>query len=133
MKKILLIIGILVSSALLLQSCTKEEDPSDEENTRTLFVGNWTVTDQCSKQTYSVNISFDDDNSSQVIISNYANLGKSAKAVVAGSNIQVESQNIGNGYSVSGSGQLNGEIISWSSYNFETDSDLTECTATFSK
>ena len=133
MKKILLIIGILLSSALLWQSCTKEGDPTDEENTRTLFVGNWTVTDQCSKQTYSVNISFDDDNSSQVIISNYANLGNSAKAVVAGSNIQVESQDIGNGYSVSGSGQLNGEIISWSSYNFETDSDLTECTATFSK
>jgi hypothetical protein len=133
MKKIFLIIGFLVSSALLWQSCTKEGDPTDEGDTREAFIGNWAVNDQCSKQTYGVSISLDGGNSSQVIIANYANLGNSAKAIVAGSNIQVESQDIGNGYSVSGNGTLNGEIISWSSYNFETDSDQTECTATFSK
>ncbi len=133
MKKMILIIGIFIGAMLLWQSCTKEDSIIDDGDSRELFVGSWTVNDQCSKQTYGSNITIDESNSIQVIISNYANLGKSATAIIAGNNIHVETQNVGNGYSVGGSGKLNGSVIAWSSYYFETESDLTECTATFSK
>jgi len=132
MKKLILVFGILLGSAILWQSCTKEDSILDDGDARESFVGTWVVSDQCSKQTYGVDIKLDDDNSTQVIIVNFANLGKSAKAVIAGNNIYVENQDVGNGYSVSGNGKLTGSIISWSSYNFETDAELVECTATFS-
>ncbi len=133
MKNIIIIFGILIGSALLWQSCTKEDNILDDGDSRESFVGDWTANDQCSKQTYGVSISIDASNSSQVNISNFANLGKVAKAVIAGNNIYVEKQNVGNGYSVSGNGMLTGSIISWSSYNYETDAVLVECSATYSK
>lgn len=133
MKKLILIFGLLVGSALLWQSCTKEDSILDDGDSKDSFVGTWNVNDQCSKQTYGVDIKSDEGNSTQVIIVNFANLGKSATAVIAGNNIYVENQEVGSGYSVSGNGKLTGSIISWSSYNYETEAELVECTAIFSK
>ncbi|NOR86616.1 MAG: hypothetical protein GQ527_03310 [Bacteroidales bacterium] len=133
MKKLITILGILFSSSLLWQSCTAEDDLLDDGDIRESYVGEWVVNDQCSKQTYRVELSIDGNNSSQVIIENYANLGLDAKAVIGGTSIYVESQDIGNGYTVNGNGKLTGTIISWTTYNYQTSAELVECTATFSK
>lgn len=135
MKRVYL---ILISFALIgtgFQSCSKDDDLFDDGDARDIFLGSWSVVDECTKQSYRSTISYDPSNSAQVLISNYANLNKAAKAVVAGNSIVIESQDIGNGYTVSGYGKLslNGEIINWTSHNFETTGDLTECTATYTK
>lgn len=126
---LLLAMGILAIS----NSCTKEEDTITDVDPREAFVGDWSVTDACSRQTYRSAISLDTENSSQVLINNYANLGRSAEAVVAGSSIIIGSQEIGNGFTASGSGRKNGEIISWTDHNFETSGNITECTATYTR
>jgi len=133
MKKIMVILGIIISSAILWQSCTKDDSIIGDADARDAFIGNWSVTDVCSKQTYGVNITANPNNSAEVIIENFANLGNSATALIAGNSIYVESQEIGNGYTVNGNGKLTGELIAWSAYNFESEGESNECTATFTK
>jgi len=132
MKKIFLMLFSLIVIGFAFQSCTKEDDMLNDGDARDSFVGEWSVNDACSKQTYRSSISLDTDNSAQVIISNYANLGKTAKAVIAGNSIYIENQDIGNGYTANGNGRINGEIISWTSHNYETQGDAYDCTATYS-
>lgn len=133
MKKLIIILGILFTSVLIMQSCTKDNDLLDDGDIRESFMGNWSATDNCTKQTYGVEIDIDNSNSSQVIIENFANLGQDAKAVIAGSSIYVENQDIGGGYKVSGNGKLTGSIIIWSMYSFESSAESRDCSATFSK
>ena len=132
MKKIIIILGIFVGSALLWQSCTKEDSILVDGDSRESFIGTWTANDGCSKIGYGVDIKLDEDNSTQVIIVNFARLGKSATAVIAGNNIYVENQEVGSGYRVRGNGKLNGSIITWSTYSYEDDAEVHECTATYS-
>jgi len=133
MKSIVLIIALLVGSSLVWQSCSKEGDLFGEEDSRDSFVGTWSVNDQCAKQSYGVDIKLSDNNSSEVIIMNFANVGKPANAIVAGTSITVAKQDVGGGYTVNGNGKINGSTIVWSTYNFETEANEFECTATFKK
>ena len=132
MKKILLVLGIIGGSILFMESCTKEDGILNDGESRDVFIGSWTATDECSKQTYGVDIEADEENSSQVLVMNFANLGKTATAVIAGNSIYIESQDVGSGYTVNGNGKLNGAIISWTNYTYETDAELIECSATYS-
>jgi len=132
MKKLIIIFVLLLSGSLIWQSCDKDSDLLGGGDSRESFVGNWAVADECSKQSYGVDITLSDNNSAEVIIMNFANLGKSVNAIVAGSSITVEKQPAGE-YTVSGHGKLNGSVISWSSYDFESQSEATKCTAVFKK
>ncbi len=133
MKRVLLIFGLLLSATMLFNSCTKEGDLLEDGDVRDAFLGEWIASDQCSKQTYRVNVTLDGGNSTQVIISNFANLGYSATAVVAGSSIYVSTQSVGGGYSVNGNGIISGSVITWTTYNFESSGESTSCICTFSK
>lgn len=133
MKKTGIIISAILTLVMVLSSCTEENDLLNDGESRDAFLGSWSVSDACSKQSYGVNISADPSNFSVVQISNFANLGRTASGVIAGTSIIVESQDVGNGYSVSGSGRLNGSIISWSTYNYADSGNSYDCTATFSK
>ena len=133
MKKIVLITSLLLTAIFVFHSCTKENDLINDGDIRESFIGNWGANDQCSKQAYGVNISLDLENSSQVLINNFANTGHTAVAVIAGSSIYVESQDIGGGYTANGNGKLTGDFIHWTTYNFETAGDLYECTCNFNK
>lgn len=133
MKRIIIIISLLLSTIFTFYSCTKENDLLNDGDNRESFVGDWAANDHCSKQAYGVSLSLDLDNSSLVLISNFANTGHTATGVVAGGSIYVEYQSIGGGYSVNGNGILTGDIISWTTYNFETEGNLSECTCTFTK
>ena len=133
MKKAYLIVFSIIIIGIGFQSCSKDDDLFGDGDMRDQFIGEWSVTDVCSKQSYRSIIRYASDNSSEVIINNFANLLLPAKAVIAGNSIVVERQEIGNGYTVSGYGKmsLNGEVISWTSHNFETSGESTECTATY--
>jgi len=133
MKKVYLFLFAFILIGLSFHSCTKEDDLLNDGDTRDAFVGEWSASDVCSKQIYRSSITLDPSNSSQVTIVNYANLGRSAQAVIAGNSIYIESQDIGNGYTASGNGRLTGEIIIWTSHNFETSGDATECSATYTQ
>jgi len=133
MRSIIIVFALLMSSSLVWQSCSKEGDLFGDGDSRESFVGNWSVSDQCSKQSYGVDIKLSESNSSEVIIVNFANVGRSADAIIAGSSITVEKQDVGGGYTVDGYGKINGSTIVWSSYNFETEANATKCTATFKK
>jgi hypothetical protein len=133
MKKVYLLLFASLVLGLSLYSCTKEDDLLNDGDARDAFLGEWSVSDACSKQTYRSHISLDPDNTSQVTVSNYANLGKRAQAVIAGNSIYIESQDIGNGYTVSGNGRLTGERIAWTSHNFESSGEASDCTATYSQ
>lgn len=133
MKKGIIILSLLISAIWIFQSCTKENDLLNDGDVREEYTGDWTANDQCSKQTYGVNIILDEYNSTQVIISNFANLGYSAEAVIAGNSIYVESQEIGGGYTVSGNGKLTGSIITWTSYRFESAGDSADCICTYTE
>lgn len=132
MKRII-ILSLLLSIVFVFHSCSKENDLLNDGDNRESFVGEWAANDFCSKQAYGVSISIDLDNSSQVIISNFANTGHPAAGVVAGGSIYVEHQDIGGGYQINGNGILTGEIISWTTYNFETEGNVSECICTFTK
>ncbi|MCK5775583.1 MAG: hypothetical protein KAH25_05380 [Bacteroidales bacterium] len=132
MKKLIIIFTILLSGSLIWQSCSKDGDLLGGGDSRESFAGSWLVIDQCSKQTYGVDITSNEDNSTEVIIVNFANLGRSVNAIVAGNSITVEKQSAGE-YTVNGQGKINGSVISWSSYDFQTDADETKCTAVFKK
>ena len=131
MKKLIIIFALLLSGSLIWQSCSKDSDLLGGDS-RESFVGKWTVTDQCTKQTYGVDIKLNENNSTEVIIVNFVNLGKAVNAIVAGSTITVENQSDGE-YTVSGQGKLNGSVISWSSYDFDSESETIKCTAVFKK
>ena len=132
MKKIIIIFALFLSGSLIWQSCSKDSDLLSGGDLRESFVGNWSVTDQCSKQTYGVDITLNENNSTEVIIMNFANLGKAVNAIVGGSNITVAKQSTGE-YTVSGQGKLNGSVISWSTYDFESEAEATKCSAVFKK
>lgn len=133
MKKLIIILGILFSGLTIWTSCTQENDILGDGDSRDNFVGEWVVNDVCFKQTYRSNITLDPNNSAQVFISNFANLGYSASAIIAGTSIYVENQEVGGGYSVNGNGKITGSIIAWTSFNYENSSNVYNCTATFSK
>lgn len=134
MKKIYLILVSLIVVGLSFQSCSEDDDLLADGDVRDMFIGEWAVSDVCSKQSYRSTISYDPTNTTQVLISNFANLNETAKAIVAGLSIVVDSQDLGNGYTVSGYGKLslNGEVITWTSHHFETSGDITECSANYS-
>lgn len=133
MKKGIIILSLFISTIWIFQSCTKDNDLLDDGDVREEYSGDWTANDQCAKQTYGVSIILDEDNSTQVIISNFANLGYPAEAVIAGNSIYVESQEVGGGYTVSGNGKLTGSIITWTSYRFESEGDSADCICTFTE
>lgn len=134
MKKAYLILLSLFMIGIGFHSCTKEDNLLADGDARDMFIGDWGVSDDCSKQSYRSTITYDPENLDQVQISNFANLNETVKAVVADLSIIIESQELKNGYTVSGYGtlSLNGKVITWTSHHFETDGEINKCTATYS-
>lgn len=110
--KTIVIAGLML---IAIPGCekTEEETPTD---IRYDYVGTWISTEPAAKgvdATYTVGITVDGMNSSQVILSNYMNLGTNVKAeaIVTETTITIPLQTIGS-WSVSGTGSLvaDGEI-----------------------
>jgi len=122
---------------LLISSCTEDGDIINPQDDRDAFLGTWNVDETCNRIPYQVTIIKDPGNSSQVVITNFWLIGPDESppyAIVAGSNIVIPEQNIGNDGKniVKGSGTLIKNKIDWE-YTVNDGADLYTCTATYEK
>jgi hypothetical protein len=122
---------------VLITGCmTDQNSNTDTGDPRDKFLGDWKVTETCSRMNYNVTISDDPQNSTQVLIENFGNPGAGyspAVALVTGSTIYISSQTIGEGWSVSGSGTINDVgRVNWN-YTLVINGNTETCTAFYLK
>jgi hypothetical protein len=121
----------------LISGCEPTDENSPDTDVRDKFIGTWTFSElspgRSVNATYSVVISKDPSNSSQVLLSNFTAIGSggaSAYGIVTSSRITVPSQSIATDYIVDGSGNLtNSSTMSWT-YSYTAGGDKTDCSAT---
>jgi hypothetical protein len=132
-KLLLSLAGMFI---LLFSTCLPvDEDPNpDDPNAK--FLGTWSVSETCNRMNYDVEIVNDPGNSAQVLLYNFGNPGTGydpAVGLVVSNTIHVSSQNIGEGWTVNGTGTyLTNGTISWV-YDLAIPPNNYSCTATFSK
>jgi len=130
------LLALTVSCEELLNTTGTDED------VRERIEGQWSCdeTSEIYKSTaeiYSVYISPDPDDSTKVLIDNFYELGYdvSAVATVSGRNLFINTQTVGDGYTVIGSGTISSDYnkINWS-YSVEDGSgEVDDVTATYTK
>ncbi len=132
MRKLFSMLNVLLIP-VLLTACL-DEDTDDLVDDRDAFLGAWNVTESCSKDSYSVQITKDPSNSAQVLINNFwntGNCGNAPYAIVAGSSLYLPQQDFCNGdLNVEGSGEMIKEKVNWS-YSVNDGADLHNCSATY--
>jgi len=131
MKKIVYLFGSIILFSLM--SGCEDTNPTDLLDARDAFLGTWTVSESCAKDSYSVTIVKDQSNSSQVIIQNFyhiVNCSNPPYAIIAGSSIVIPTQSIcGDAFEVSGTGKLDKGKITMT-YSVNDGADLFNCGAT---
>ncbi len=118
-------------------SCNPDDDTLvDPGDDRDKFLGSWAVNESCFKANYSVTISADPNNSAQVLLKNFGNPGPNynpATGLVAGTKIFVANQLIGDGWTINGTGTLQGnDIINWT-YTLVIAGNSLSCTSEFNR
>lgn len=135
MKARYLLYPLIIISLLFAAACEDDTDLLPEEDPRDKFLGVWKVNEDCIRLNYDVNILYNPDNSSQVLIENFANPGPGyppAVALVVGDRIFVEQQVIGDNWNVSGDGTLDSGVITWE-YDLLIGGNLYQCSSTYSR
>ncbi len=129
MKRVLYVLF----AALLLASCAGEDLAPDHPLGVSDYTGSWNVQEDCSKSSYSVEISADYSDSTKVYISNFAQMGYDMQvhAGISGDLITVLKQTV-DGTEVQGNGTLSGDKITWS-YSLNDGADLIQCSAVFTR
>lgn len=98
-------------------SCEIVDDDPDPTDPVQKFLGTWKVSETCTRMNYTVQISPDPGNTAQVLIYNFGNPGPGynpAVGLVVSNTIYVQSQTIGEGWTVSGQGTYqSGGSMSW--------------------
>jgi hypothetical protein len=139
MKKIFRTSIIAAIFASFLFACNPN-DPSTPDNTdpRDKFVGSWLCNESShlnGASSFTVTISNNPSNSSQILIANFYQLGTSQKVygVVAGSNVSIPSQTLSS-VTIKGDGSIasNNTKINWN-YIADDGADKDTCTAVYSK
>jgi hypothetical protein len=134
MKKRNVIIPVsFVILVFALSGCAKESTTSAP--TRDSFLGDWSVFEPAKKQqNYEVTIYSDPNSGNGVLIENFANLKSTVKAgaVVSGSTITLDANQVIEDYTINGSGTLSGNKIIWK-YTLYTGADLKTVDATYTK
>ena len=77
----------------------------DETDPALAFVGNWSVSDNALKLNYEVQITKNPQNSTEILLDNFAGSGDRTVGLVTGKTVTIDNQTLGNGWKVSGSGQ----------------------------
>jgi hypothetical protein len=125
---------LILMLILIIQACTPDNTNNISPDTRSQFLGSWTVNDHKTKAVYEVVISADPNAGNRVLISNFGGLGSgSATAFISGTSITLDpDQNINN-LIFNGSGSLNGtSTMNWS-YSINDGADITYYSAVFTK
>jgi len=102
------IIPFILGLTLFLSSCTVDDDDGIEEDPRLKFGGTWIANETSSvfgTSAYQVTVSNDPNNTSQIQIANFYNLGAGSRvnAIVAGNSLNITNQSV-SGQTISGSG-----------------------------
>ncbi len=125
---------IILAAISFFASCG-EDDPIIQEDPRDSYLGVWSVNEDCQRLNYDVNITYDPDNSSRVLIENFANPGPDydpVTALVVDDRIFVSQQTVGDDWTVSGDGTLTDGTIEWE-YELIIGGNLYQCSATYMK
>lgn len=134
MKVRFLLFPIVLFTLAFFAACS-EDDPIFESDPRDGFLGVWKVNEDCQRLNYDVNITYDPDNSSQVLIENFANPGPGydpVTALVVNDRIFVSPQTTGDNWTVSGEGTYINERIEWD-YELIIGGNKLQCTATYTR
>jgi hypothetical protein len=126
---------LIITLGLILMSCSDDDNAPD---TRPQFLGDYAVEDisGASGYTYTYDITIENGSGKELNISNFADiLNVPVKAVVDGSSLTIKSQsftnpNSGNTIEVSGSGFIEGDVLT---FTYETTGYIEysgTCTAT---
>jgi hypothetical protein len=136
MKSIRILLYSFAITSLFFISC-ETDDPISESDPRNNYLGVWTVSEECNRMSYDVNVAYDPGNSSQVLITNFANPGPGyppVRALVVGEKLIVQQQITGDNWQVSGDGTYDDDkdIINWT-YNLTIGGNYLTCTAIYSR
>ena len=135
LKSILLIFTALTMT--IFQACVIEDDDDvNPVDARAKFLGEWKVNEDCTRANYMTEIRFDPGNSTQVLIDNFGNPGPGydpAVGLVVSNTIKVSSQNIGQGWTVSGQGTYRSDgSVDWT-YTLVIGGFTESCTAIYTR
>ncbi|MFU8844525.1 MAG: hypothetical protein ACNA7V_12045 [Bacteroidales bacterium] len=129
-----LVLPLLV--IILFNGCTDDNDPVDLIDDRDAFIGTWNVNETCSKDAYTVTITKDPGNSSQVLIGNFWHVPFCQDlpyAIIAGKSMVIPQQSFcSNAFDVGGSGTLSKNKLTLS-YTVSDGADEYKCTAFYEK
>ncbi len=102
----LIFFTLVLASLLIIPACIPDDDPIDDDP-REKFLGVWTCTESTSVS-YTVTISKDPSNSTQILMNNFHHLGvdEDVFALVAGKSLQIIQQTV-----CQGSMQISGDGI----------------------
>jgi len=132
-KILLIMISVFV---LQMPACVPTDDDVYPDDPVAKFLGDWKVNENCSRMTYDVSIIRDPGNSTQVLIYNFGNPGPGydpAVGLVVSSSIYVNSQTVGEGWTVDGKGTYqSGGTIQWD-YTLVIPPSEYNCSATYFK
>ena len=129
----LLLLLIFIVSAVFISSCEDILGDLNSGFTREMLVDTWKVEETPGKyksdeEVYWIEISEHLTDTSKVIIYNFYNIDADAEAILSGSNLDLPQQTLEGGYTVVGSGEIQGnkgnEII-WS-YSVDDGSGVSE-------
>jgi len=131
---------LLLLVMMAITSCEIAEDEPGSDDPRDKMTGTWQFSENSVKSTrsisYTVNITKDPDNSSQVILENLGNPGSfdiHSSGIVTSSQIVVSEQTLSNGWVIEGSGKLvSSGTMNWT-YSLIAGGDIEEYTAVATK
>lgn len=139
MKKLLSLTILLLLISVVFYNCNDADNNNDDdEDIRTVFLGQWSVNESCSKRVYTVNITLDPANTARVLIENFADpgagVGGPAYGFVTTNRITLDpSYTVGDDWTVSGSGVLTGsDQMDWN-YSLLISGNEQSCSAVYTK
>lgn len=117
----LFIIIVLASASLFIIGCEPVDENPTSDDPRDPYVGEWLFNESfksTESQSYLVTITKDPNNSSQVILENFANSGTgiTVTGIATSTQIVITSQKLSNGWTVEGVGITNNpakNIMKW--------------------
>jgi hypothetical protein len=134
MKTINKITAAAFTLALMTFVACEDPDVPDEGDVREKYVASWTCTEVGGMPPYTVTISLDPSNSSQVLLGNfhYFGAGEHAKAIATANNLTIPSQELC-ANTISGSGTLTTTTKITMKYYVNNHSTIDTVNATYTK
>ncbi len=137
MKKSLRILALVfIAVSWSISGCALDETidiPGGTGDNLQKYLGSWSVTDNGLKLNYEVTIDRNPNNSSMVLMRNFAGSGSAASALIVGNSIIVEGQVIGQNWTVSGNGSYQSETRLTMNYSLEIGGNQEERSAVFTR